>query len=62
MIPILFPQDYDVWDLHFEDYILGIEDDGMRIWQAIIEGTFMHMGTSRFIKTQAEYNNILVAV
>ncbi|XP_023760202.1 uncharacterized protein LOC111908619 [Lactuca sativa] len=27
-IPILFPQDYEVWVLHFEDYVLGLEDHG----------------------------------
>lgn len=25
-IPILFPKDYEVWAMHFEDYIIGIED------------------------------------
>ena len=61
-IPILFLQDYEVWDLHFEDYVLGIEDHGMMIWQAITEGTFMHMGTRRTIKKQAEYNTLHVDV
>ena len=32
------------------------------IWQAITERTFMHMGTRRVIKTQAEYNTLLIDV
>ena len=27
-ITILFPDDYEFWALHFEDYVLGIEEHG----------------------------------
>lgn len=29
--PTLFLDDYEVWKLHFEDYITGIEKDGSYI-------------------------------
>ncbi|KAI3499728.1 hypothetical protein L1887_35537 [Cichorium endivia] len=32
-ISILFTNDYEVWALHFEDYVLGIEEHGSTIWQ-----------------------------
>lgn len=34
-IPI--PEDYEVWALHFEDYVLGIETHGSSIWKVIKE-------------------------
>lgn len=30
-ILIFFPKDYEVWALHFEDYVLGIETRGSSI-------------------------------
>ncbi|KAI3700054.1 hypothetical protein L2E82_44669 [Cichorium intybus] len=60
-IPILFTQDYEVWALHFEDYVLGIEEHGSTIWQANTVETFAHIGTRRVIKTLKEYNDLLVA-
>ncbi|KAI3767848.1 hypothetical protein L2E82_18277 [Cichorium intybus] len=58
--PILFTQEYEVWALHFEDYVLGIEEHGATIWQAITEETHVHTDTRRVIKTLKEYNNLLV--
>lgn len=37
-ISILFLEDYEVWVLHFKDYITGTETHGSRISQSIIEG------------------------
>ena len=34
-ILILFHQDYEVWALHFEDYVQGLEDNGSLIWEAM---------------------------
>ena len=34
-ILILFPEDYEVWALHFEDYILGIKEHGSSIWHGM---------------------------
>ena len=62
IIPILFPQDYEVWALHFEDYMLGLEDHGMLIWEAITQQTFSHTGTRRIIKTQVDYHALLLEV
>ncbi|KAL7610003.1 hypothetical protein Lser_V15G12622 [Lactuca serriola] len=58
-IPILYTQDYEVWAHHFEDYVIGSEDNGYLIWEAIVSGPFSHSGTSRIIKTQKEYNDLL---
>ena len=44
-IPIMFPNDYEVWALNFEDYVLGLEDNGYLIWEAITVQTFTHTGT-----------------
>ncbi|KAL7593349.1 hypothetical protein Lser_V15G31515 [Lactuca serriola] len=58
-IPILYTHDYEVWAHHFEDYVIGSEDNGYLIWEAIINGPFSHSATSRIIKTQKEYNDLL---
>lgn len=50
-IPILFHHDYEVWALHFEDYILGSGENGYLIWEAITLGPFVHTETKRKIKT-----------
>ena len=39
-IPILFPEDYEVWTLHFEDYVLGIDTHGSRICHAMTSETY----------------------
>ncbi|KAL7609531.1 hypothetical protein Lser_V15G12916 [Lactuca serriola] len=44
---------------HFEDYVIGSEDNGYQIWEAITAGPFAHSSTSRIIKTQKEYNDLL---
>ena len=59
-IHILFLQDYEVWALHFEDYVLGLEEHGSTIWEAITMQTFSHTTTRLIVKTQADYNAILV--
>lgn len=58
-IPILFPADYEVWALHFEDYVLGIEDAGSSIWHSITESTYEHSETKKVVKTLADYNKIV---
>ena len=40
--------------------MLGLEDNASLIWDAITKETFAHTGTKRVIKTQAEYNNLLL--
>lgn len=59
-IHILFPEDYEVWAFHFEDYVLGIETRGSSIWHAIIEETYKHSKTKAEIKTQVNYNTHIV--
>ena len=59
-IPCLFPQDYEVWALHFEDCVLGIEEHSSTIWHAMTAETYSHTATNTVIKTQADYNALLV--
>ncbi|KAL7587596.1 hypothetical protein Lser_V15G40912 [Lactuca serriola] len=64
-IPILFLQDYEVRALHFEGYVISIEEHGSTIWQAMIHETFSYTTTRRVIKTQFDlppYTFILVSV
>ena len=50
-ILILFPYDYEVLALHFEDYVLGIEEHGSTIWHAIDEETYKYLVTKKKVKT-----------
>ena len=36
-VPTLFPEDYEVWALHMEDYLQGL-DNGYLIWKSVISG------------------------
>ncbi|KAL4580202.1 hypothetical protein LXL04_016386 [Taraxacum kok-saghyz] len=36
-VPTLFPDDYEIWTLHMEDYLLGLED-GYLIWKSVMKG------------------------
>ena len=49
-VPILYTQDYEVWAHHFEDYVIGSEDNGYLIWEAITIGPFIHSGTNRTVR------------
>ncbi|KAI3508867.1 hypothetical protein L1887_23887 [Cichorium endivia] len=59
-IPILFPSDYEVWAFHFDDYVLGIEEHGATIWQAMTEEAYAHTVSRKIIKTLGDYNVLLV--
>ena len=61
-IPILFPNDFKVWALHSENHFLGIEDNGYLLRVDIIVQKFTHIGTIREIKTQADYNKLLLNI
>ena len=61
-ISILFPCEYEVWALHFEDYVLSLEENGYLIWDAITVGAFVHTGSRREIRTQAHYNKLFLEV
>ena len=37
-VPTLFPEDYEIWSLHMEDYLLGLEN-GYLIWKSVSGGT-----------------------
>lgn len=51
-IPILFPSNYEVWALNFEDYVLGIETHGSSIWQAMTKETYRYSKIKEIVKTQ----------
>ena len=36
-VPTLFPDDYEIWALHMEDYLLGLEN-GYMIWKSVTKG------------------------
>ena len=36
-VPTLFTEDYEVWTLHMEDYLLGLEN-GYLIWKSVSKG------------------------
>ena len=59
-IPILFPEDYEVWALHFEDYVLGIEEHRTTIWPTMTQETNSHTGTRKLIKSLANYNALVL--
>ena len=61
-VPILYTQDYEVWAHHFEDYVVGSEDNGYLIWEAITLGPFVHSGTNTTVKSQKEYNKLVADV
>ena len=33
--PMLFPEEYDAWEVHMQDYITDIDKVGMDVWKAI---------------------------
>jgi hypothetical protein len=59
-IPILYPNDFEMWILHMEDYVLGSDSHGSTIWHAMTIGPYQHAATRSTIKTQAEYEALLV--
>ena len=60
-IPILYPNDYELWVVHMEDYVLNIEDHGSNIWEAMTVGPFWYIATRNVIKTQAQYNALVLS-
>ena len=36
-VPTLFPDDYEIWALHMEDYLQGLEN-GYLIWKSVFSG------------------------
>lgn len=37
-VPTLFPDDYELWALHMEDYLQGLEN-GYLIWKSVSKGS-----------------------
>lgn len=58
--PILFPKDYEVWVLHFEHYMLGIETHTSSIWHVITKEPYEYSKTNEVLKSQEELDNIIV--
>lgn len=58
-IPILVIEDYEVWALHFENYILGIEEHGSTIWHAMTTETYKYSLTKKEVKTKKDYDEII---
>ena len=58
-IPILFLEDYEVWALHFKDYMLGIENHGSSIWHPMTMETYKYSRNKEEVKTQGQYYAIV---
>ena len=56
-VPILYTQDYEVWAHHFEDYVVGSDDNGYLIWEAITLGPFVHPGTNTDVEPKRSITN-----
>lgn len=55
----MFPEDYEVWIPHFDDYVLGIETYGSSIWQEIKEGTQIYSKMKKEVLTQDDFESII---
>ena len=58
-ILIFFPKDYEVWALHFEDYVLGIETRGSSIQHAIDVGPYIVAKTQEVVKSQKRFQELV---
>ena len=56
--PTLFPEVYDAWVIHIEDFITGIEKVGMDVWNSIIEGSHRISRNKEIITTVKEYQKL----
>lgn len=53
----LFPDNYEVWVLHFEDYFIGHEKHGSYIWKSISQGPHLFSKT-KFVYFIADYERL----
>ena len=53
--PTLFPEEYDAWIIHMEDYITGIEKVGMDVCNSIIDGPYVGNEVKTPITTMKEF-------
>lgn len=60
LIPILFPDDYEVWALHFEGNVLGIKTHGFSILHVITKESYKHTKIREIVKTQRWFDGINV--
>lgn len=51
-VPTLFLDDYEVWVLHMEDYISGIDKFGPHVWRS------MTIGPHTFYKMKSQVTSI----
>ena len=64
-LPTLFPDDYEIWALHMEDYLQGLEN-GYQIWKSVILGpykfTFPNETEQTIVKSIEQYENLKVSI
>ncbi|KAL4563966.1 hypothetical protein LXL04_028015 [Taraxacum kok-saghyz] len=57
-VPTLFPNEYELWALHMEDYLLGLEN-GYLIWKSVSEGPHTFSATDEakeiWVETSEQY-------
>lgn len=57
-VSTLFPDDYEVWVLHFEDYITCIKKHGSYIWKSITEGPHLFENTKEYVYSLTDYERL----
>lgn len=58
-IPIMYPKDYEVWVMHFEDYVSSIKNHCSSIWHVITKGRYQCLEANKPIKTQAVLDELI---
>ena len=53
--PTLFPEEYDAWVVHIEDYITGIKKVGIDLCNPIVDGPHRNDEVKTSITTMKEY-------
>ena len=61
-VPTLFLEDYEIWALHMEDYLQGLEN-GYQIWKSVIVGPHSFVPATETekvitIHSSEEYENL----
>ena len=64
-VPTLFPEDYEIWALHMEDYLQGL-DNGYQIWKSVITGPYSFLQDGETVHTivnsSEEYDKLKLTI
>lgn len=59
IFPTLFPDDYEVWVLHIEDYVAGIDKIGSHVCRSMIVGPHLFSKMKMAVTSIVEYKALL---